>query len=58
MNLSPLFDLTFALNLVLPIVGIASVIMITISLIRIANAQRLIASSLERIEESLDKDKS
>ena len=57
MGFSPIFDIVFALNIALPIIGIASMIMVTISLIQSSKAQRSIARTLERIEQSLKQNK-
>ncbi len=51
------FNLLFFLPILLYILGIASVVMITIALIQSARAQRSIAQSLERIEELLNERK-
>ena len=57
MGFSPIFDIVFALNIALPIIGIASMIMVTISLIQSSKAQRSIARTLERIEQGLKQNK-
>ena len=48
-----LFNILTLLPIVLYVLGIASFLMITISLIRIAQAQHSIARSLEHIEKLL-----
>jgi len=49
-----LFNVLALIPIVLYVLGIASFLMITISLIRIAQAQRSIARSLEHIEKLLE----
>ena len=49
------FNLLFLLPALLYALGIASLLMITVSLIQSARAQRSIARSLERIEELLEE---
>lgn len=52
-SFGPFFNLLFLVPILLYALGIASIIMITISLIYSARAQRSIANSLERIEKLL-----
>ena len=56
-SFNSVFNLLFYLPLALYILGIASIIMITVSLIYSARAQRSIARSLERIEGLLEERK-
>ncbi len=52
-SFDPFLNLFFYVPILLYALGIASIIMITVSLIYSARAQRSIARSLERIEELL-----
>ena len=54
-SLNSVFNLLFLLPVLLYALGIASLIMITVSLIQSARAQRSIARSLERIEDLLEE---